>query len=603
MTDTFSSSDSVRSGSVLRHARKATLAGPWKLELGGVLPSVQVCYETYGTLSARRDNAIFICHALSGDSHVGRHSDADDAGWWDLAVGPGKPIDTDKFFVICANVLGGCRGTTGPSDINPATGRPWGAEFPDLTVADMVNVQAALVDELGIDRLLAVIGGSMGGMQVIQWAIAHPHRVAAAVPIATTYRLSAQALAFDVVGRNAIRKDPGFCGGQYYDGPGPVDGLAIARMIGHVTYLSRQSMADKFDGDRNQPRDVEYEFEKEFSVGSYLAYQGGRFVERFDANSYIALSMAMDRYDVIRDFGPLEAAMALARCRWLVVSFTSDWLFPAAQSREIVDAVIAAERPVTYCNVRSDCGHDAFLLAEDLACYGPLMSAFLARTLNGDNDVAEPSAPLPAVRPDRRSIYQHGSRLDYDLIEGLIPPGVGVLDLGCGDGQLLGRLKKRGHKDLLGLELDSDSLAATVARGIDVLQYDLDQGLGMFRDKQFEVVLLSQTLQTVNDPRKVLLELVRVGETGIVSFPNFAHKAAREFFSREGKAPITGAYPFAWYDSPNRHFLSILDFEELCQKLGIRIHRLLALDSASNRQVTEDPNLNADIAIFVISRP
>jgi homoserine O-acetyltransferase len=587
MTDTFSSSDSVRSGATLRHARKITLAGPWKLELGGVLPSVQVCYETYGTLSARRDNAVFICHALSGDSHVARHSEADDAGWWDLAVGPGKAIDTDRFFIICANVLGGCRGTTGPSDINPATGHPWGGEFPEITTADMVNVQAALVDELGIDRLLAVVGGSMGGMQAIQWALAHPHRVAAAVPIATTCRLSAQALAFDVVGRNAIRKDPGFCGGQYYGGPGPADGLAIARMIGHVTYLSRQSMADKFDGDRHQPREVEYEYEKEFSVGSYLAYQGGRFVERFDANSYIALSLAMDRFDVARDFGPLETAFAHARCRWLVVSFTSDWLFPTSQSRQIVDAIIAAERPVTYCNMPSDCGHDAFLLAEDLARYGPLVSAFLARTLNGDNGRA-PAPPQPLARPDRRSIYHHGPRLDYDQIENLIPAGVGVLDLGCGDGQLLGRLKKRGHKDLLGLELDGEALAATVVRGVDVLQYDLDQGLA---------------IQTVNDPPKVLLELVRVGEIGIVSFPNFAHKSVREYFWAHGKAPVTAAFPYSWYDSPNRHFLSIVDFQDLCQKLGIRIHRMVALDSATACQVTEDANLNADMAIFVISRP
>jgi homoserine O-acetyltransferase len=208
MTDTFSSSDSVRSGATLRHARKITLAGPWKLELGGVLPSVQVCYETYGTLSARRDNAVFICHALSGDSHVARHSEADDAGWWDLAVGPGKAIDTDRFFIICANVLGGCRGTTGPSDINPATGHPWGGEFPEITTADMVNVQAALVDELGIDRLLAVVGGSMGGMQAIQWALAHPHRVAAAVPMWSAATPSVRTPAFAAANTTAAPARP-----------------------------------------------------------------------------------------------------------------------------------------------------------------------------------------------------------------------------------------------------------------------------------------------------------------------------------------------------------------------------------------------------------
>ena len=601
MTDAFTSSDSCRGAAALRHARQLTLAGPWRLELGGHLPRVQVCYETFGTLSQRRDNAVFICHALSGDSHVTRHGGDDEPGWWEAAVGPGRPIDTDKYFVICANVLGGCRGTTGPSDINPGTNRPWGADFPPITIGDMVNVQAALVSELGIERLLAVVGGSMGGMQVLQWAIAHPHRVAAAIPIATTYRLNAQALAFDIVGRNAIRKDPGYHDGQYYNGPGPADGLAIARMIGHVTYLSRQSMASKFDADRHAPRDVGYEFEKEFSVGSYLAYQGGRFVERFDANSYIALSMAMDRYDLTRDVGPLPRAMAASRCRWLVLSFTSDWLFPPGHSREMVDAIVAAEKPVTYCNVQSDCGHDAFLLEDDLACYGPLVEAFLARTLNGDSQEGPQPVP-PCVAPGLCSIF-HGRRLDYDLIEGLIPPGVGVLDLGCGDGQLLERLKRRGHRDLLGLELQADALRAAVARGIDVVQYDLDTGLGSFRDRQFEVALLSQTLQTVNNPQKVLLELVRVGEMGIVSFPNFAHREARRYLSEQGRAPVTGAFPCAWYDTPNRHFLSILDFQEFCREHGIRIHRMIALDSATNRQVQDDPNLNADVAIFVISRP
>jgi len=607
MNDTFSSSDSDRGAAPLPHAKYVTFDGPVRLALGGELPGVTVCYETYGELSPARDNAVYVCHALTGDSHVARHHEADAPGWWDLAdfIGPGRCIDTNRYFVICANILGGCRGATGPNSPNPTTGRPYGADFPRITIADMVDVQRMLIDHLGIEKLLAVIGGSMGGMMVLQWAVAYPDRVRAAIPLATTYRLNAQALAFDIVGRNAIRKDPGFRDGQFYDsGPGPVDGLAIARMIGHITYLSRQSMENKFDGDRHSPRDVDYAYEKEFSVGSYLAYQGGKFVERFDANSYIALSLAMDHFDLVRDHGSLESAVRGATCRWLVVSFTSDWLFPASQSREIVDAVIAAEKPVTYCNVASDCGHDAFLLKDNVEVYGGLVEAFLARTLNGEAGLhAEDAAGLlpEPLTPDCRSIFS-GPRLDYNLIEGLIPPGVGVLDLGCGDGELLARLKRRGHKDLLGLELNHLALLAAARRGLDVVQYDLDTGLGCFRDRQFELVLLSLTLQSVRNPREVLLEMLRVGEKGIVSFPNFAYREARRQLCEEGVAPVTGGLPYAWYDSPNLRFLSIKDFWEFCRKFDITVHRMVALDSAANREVNTDVNLNADVAIFVVSR-
>jgi len=604
MSDLYASSDSVRDAGDLPHAKSVTLPGALPLALGGTLPEVTVCYETYGTLSAASDNAVLICHAVSGDSHVARHDESDSAGWWDTVVGPGKAIDTGRYFVICTNLLGGCRGTTGPNSVNPATGKPYGADFPRITVADLVEVQRRLLDELGIEKLLAVMGGSLGGMQAMQWAVAHPDRVRGAIPVATSPRLSAQALAFDIVGRNAIRKDPNFHGGQYYDDEaGPDDGLALARMIGHITYLSRDSMADKFDREREQPREVDYAFEKDYSVGSYLAYQGGRFVERFDANSYITLSMVMDQFDLARDYGSLLAALARARCRWLVISYTSDWLFPPAQSREIVDAIIATERPVSYCNVESTCGHDAFLLEDDLDLYGGLIESFLARTLNGERgSEPEPAAEAPqASTPTPESIF-HGPRLDYQLIEGLIPRGKGVLDLGCGDGELLARLKRRGEKDLLGIELDPQAVLAAVRRGVDVIQVDLDTGLGNFADGQFDVVLLSQTLQTVADPDTVLLEMLRVGEQCIVSFPNFAHKEARRQLCQDGVAPVTGGLPYKWYRSPNRHFLSIRDFQQYCDDFGVTVHRLLALDSATGREVREDANLNADTAIFVISR-
>ncbi len=605
MSDLFESSDSVRSAGELPYAKTITLEEPFDLALGGSLAEVTVCYETYGTLSPARDNAVLVCHAVSGDSHVAQHHADDSPGWWDIAIGPGKAIDTDKYFVICTNLLGGCRGTTGPNSISPATGKPYGADFPRITVADMVGLQRHVVDALGIETLLAVVGASLGGMQVLEWAAAYPDRVRGAIPIATSPRLGAQGLAFDIIGRNAIRKDPNFRGGQYYDdGPGPDDGLALARMIGHITYLSRDSMADKFDPQREQPREVGYAFETDYSVGSYLAYQGGRFVERFDANSYITLSMVMDQFNLTRDYGSLIAAMARARCRWLVISYSSDWLFPPAQSREIVDAIIATERPVSYCSVDSNCGHDAFLLEDSLDLYGRLIEAFLARTLNqeANGESAAPAEPPGGAVPGKGSIF-HGRRVDYERIERLIPPGKGVLDLGCGDGELLARLKRRGERDLLGIELDPDAILAAVRRGVDVIQGDLDAGLGDFSDRQFDIVLLSQTLQSVANPETVLLEMLRVGRQCIVSFPNFAHKEARRQLNEEGVSPVTGPLPYKWYRSPNRHFLSIKDFHQFCEDFGITVHRMVALDSATGEEVQDDANLNADTAIFVISRP
>src|ERR1051325_3572565 len=334
------SSDSARNAKPLRYVQSARLERPLDLELGGRLDEVTVAYETYGRLNAARDNAILVCHAISGDSHVGRHDENDDAGWWDIAVGPGKTIDTDRFFVVCPNLLGGCRGPTGPGCLNPATGKPYGRDFPTITVADMVEVQRRLLEQLGIQQLLAVVGGSLGGHQALFWAARHSERVRGVIALATSARLGSQALAFDVVGRNAILRDPDFHRGQYYDKPrGPEVGLAIARMIGHITYLSPEAMTQKFEADRLQPREVAIEFEKRFSVGSYLGHQGAKFVERFDANSYLTLSMAMDLVDLGKTPEELAAAFRAARCRWLVVSFSSDWLFPPEQSRDVVNAL------------------------------------------------------------------------------------------------------------------------------------------------------------------------------------------------------------------------------------------------------------------------
>ncbi len=589
----------MRHANPLRFAESFTLAGPLQLELGGVLPSVTVAYETYGKLNALRDNAILICHAISGDSHVARHDDTDDAGWWDIVVGPGKAVDTNRFFVICPNLLGGCRGTTGPGSLNPATGKPYGRDFPTITVSDMVEVQWQLLEHLNITQLLAVVGGSIGGHQALTWATRNPARVRGVVALATSARLTSQALAFDVVGRNAILRDPHFHGGWYYDKPrGPGVGLAIARMIGHITYLSREAMKQKFETDRLQPRDVAIEFEKTFSVSSYLGYQGTKFVERFDANSYMALSLAMDLFDLGATPEQLASTLKPATCRWLVLSFSTDWLFPPDQSRALVNALVANNAAVSYCNIHSTCGHDAFLLPDDLAAYGEMIRAFLDKLA----PAPEVAAPVQDEPPGPTSIF-HQRRLDYDRIVELIPPGASVLDLGCGSGRLLARLKKKNHRRLVGVELDEQKILAGLRRGLDVVQADLNEGLRAFDDQQFDCVVLSQTLQAVHDVEGVIADMLRVGRTCIVSFPNLAFHKLRRILAEEGRAPRAyGWLRDRWFNTADIRFLSIADFEEFCREKNIRIQRRIALDTEVGAEVSKDANRNSDLAIFVISR-
>ena len=598
-TTTFESSDSARHARPLRYAQSVTFEQPLELQLGGYLPGVTVAYESYGRLNAARDNAVLVCHAISGDSHVAQHDAQDDPGWWDLVVGPGKVIDTERFFVICPNLLGGCRGTTGPGSLNPVTGRPYGRDFPAITVGDMVEVQRRLVDHLGIEQLRAVAGGSLGGHQALTWATRFPDRVRGVVALATSPRLTSQALAFDVVGRNAILRDPHFHGGQYYDKPnGPAVGLALARMIGHITYLSPQAMTDKFEADRLHPRDVAVQFEKRFSVGSYLGYQGAKFVERFDANSYVTISLAMDLFDLGRTPAELAKTFRPARCRWLVVSFSSDWLFPPDQSRAMVNALAANNAPVTYCNVQSACGHDAFLLPDEIQIYGEMTRAFLDQLGTTGRD----RTAIQEARHGPTSIFQQ-HRLDYDRIVELVPAGATVLDLGCGAGGLLARLREGNHRRLVGVELDERNILACVGRGLDVIQMDVNKELGAFGTGQFDCVILSQTLQAVSDVERVLNEMLRIGRTCIVSIPNFGYHPLTRMLAEEGRAPKSGGVlRYEWYNTPNIRFFTIADFEDYCRAKGIRVHRQIALDTEAGTEVFSEPNRNADLAIFVISR-
>jgi homoserine O-acetyltransferase len=334
------------------------------LESGEELGPITLAYETYGTLNAERSNAILLLHALSGDAHAAGYHTPEDRkpGWWEMMIGPGKAFDTARFFLVCSNVLGGCTGSTGPNSLDPATGAPYAMDFPVITIPDMVNAQRLLMDHLGIPRWLAVTGGSMGGMQALQWAVAYPERVDRCIPIATTHRLSAQSIGFHAVGRAAIMSDPNWQDGHYYGAAVPANGLSVARMIGHITYLSEQSMHEKFGRMLRHADAYTWKFDPEFSVETYLAYQGEAFVKRFDANSYLYITKAMDYFDLGAPFGGLMPAMAQVQARFLVISFSSDWLFPSAQSRELVRALRFGGKDTSFVEIDSPHGHDAFLL-------------------------------------------------------------------------------------------------------------------------------------------------------------------------------------------------------------------------------------------------
>ena len=360
---------------------------PLKLKSGEVLPQYDLVYETYGTLNTDKSNAVLICHALSGNHHVAGKYSADDKypGWWDNLIGPGKPLDTNKFFVIGLNNLGGCHGSSGPSSINPATGKPWGSAFPILTVEDWVNSQARLLDHLGITQLAAVIGGSLGGMQALQWTIAYADRVRHALIIASAPNLTAQNMAFNEVARQAIITDPEFHNGDYYQhGVVPRRGLRIARMLGHITYLSDDVMGEKFG--RKIKDTIKYSFDVEFEMESYLRYQGDKFAGSFDANTYLRMTRALDYYDPALAFdGDLSQALGKTTAEFLVLSFTSDWRFSPARSREIVKALLDNERTVSYAEVTAAHGHDAFLMPDKH--YHAILRSYLSNIQTDSNQI------------------------------------------------------------------------------------------------------------------------------------------------------------------------------------------------------------------------
>ena len=540
--------------------------GGFRLEEGGSLPRVDVAWESCGLVKPENDNVVFICHALTGDAHVaGRYANENESsGWWESIVGPGKAIDTNRYRVICANVLGGCKGTTGPSSVNPATGRPWGSAFPRFTIGDTVEVYRSLLRELGVTHLAGLVGGSFGGIQVCEWLAAHPNEVDKAVMIASGAALNSQALAFDIVGRYAITLDPHWHGGDYYDRPfedRPNVGLAQARQVAHITYLSLDLLNRRFG--RKQQEDwlakgAEWleahaaKFGTTFAIESYLRYQAKKFIARFDANSYLQITHAMDRYDASVKYGSLDEVCRRITAKLLLVSISGDWLFSEEQSRNIAAAMLRQGKDVSYSHLDIKVGHDGFLThTKEL---GKQMGAFFA------------SVPTEVSAEKRQKLAP--------IVE-MIPEGGQVLDIGCGSGSLLTLLREKKVRGT-GIEIDFGKIVDGVRGGLNVLYEDADEGLGLLPDAAYDVAVLSETLQTVKRPREILVKILDKAKEAVVTIPNFASIGIRLHLLLTGRMPVGSELPFEWYDTPNTHFFTFHDFRALCAKEGIEIKTVRA---------------------------
>ena len=560
---------------------------PLPLRSGKLLRDYTLAYETYGTLNADRSNAVLVCHALNASHHVaGTYAgQAKSEGWWDNLIGPGKPLDTDQFFVIGVNNLGSCFGSTGPMQTDATTGAAYGADFPVVTVEDWVDSQARLLDRLGITQLAAVLGGSLGGMQALSWSLQYPQRLRHCVAVATAPNLSAQNIAFNEVARRAIVTDPDFHGGHFYaQGVLPRRGLRVARMIGHITYLSDDAMEAKFGRDMKAAEPAYSTQDVEFEIESYLRHQGDKFSDYFDANTYLLITRALDYFDPARDFGgDLSATFARAVCKFQLVSFSTDWRFSPQRSREIVKALVDNKLDVSYAEIDAPHGHDAFLL-DDARYHGVLRACF-------DNIARDGSQ----VGRQAVSTAASSSSRDIELIAQMVPAGSRVLDLGCGNGELLAHLRQHRQCSGYGVELNDANVLACVKRGVNVIQLNLEDGLATFADQSFDVVLQLDTMQHLRNTERMLNETARVGRTGIVSFPNFAHWPNRLSIAR-GRMPVTKALPYEWYDTPNLRVGTFADFDALARKLGLKI--LDAFGIQNGAPIRSWPNLRASVAVF-----
>ncbi len=535
--------------------------GGFRLTSGKYLKEIQIAYEAFGELAKDGKNAIFVCHTLTGDSHVAGYYGADDAqpGWWDPLIGPGKAIDTNKYYVICPNILGGCKGTTGPLSTDPDTGKPYGAEFPLIEMSDVIRVQKLFLDQLGIPELYGVVGGSLGGMQALGWALQYPAYVKRCICIAAGASLSPQALAFDIIARQEIENDPHFNTGKYHEQKQiPERGLSIARQIGHVTYLSSRSMAMKFGrGEWPVKKNMKRgKFGTHFQVESYLHHQGEKFVKRFDANSYLYLTRLMDTFDLAKGKESLAQALEKVESRFLVVSISTDWLFPSKQQQELVSALMENRKQVSYFMLDSPYGHDAFLIEYDGLGRG--VDAFL----NG-------------ACPEKADLK--GTRRDVDEVSRMIGKGDYVLDVGSGDGAFSASLKKTKKITSVCLDVDFDAVVACMSKGLSALQLDADTGLEMIGDKAFDCVLLNQTIQQLNSALTTMKHMLRVAPVAVIGFPNFAYYKYRISVGLKGRLPVSKTLPYEWYETPNIHVVTLKDFRSLCRNNGYTIEDIVFL--------------------------
>ena len=552
--------------------------GGFALERGGRLPAVTVAYEICGRVTKEMDNVVFICHALTGDAHVaGTRPGAEEPdGWWEGMVGSGRGIDTDRYCVICANILGGCRGTTGPSTVNPATGRPYGSDFPEMTVRDIVRVHLLLLEQLGVRKVFAAVGGSFGGMQVLDWAVEAPDTLENAIVIATAPALSTQALAFDIIGRRAITRDPSWQHGNYYaSAEAPDSGLAQARRIAHITYLSDGLMADKFGRERRPEwlaagdeflERARRDFRTTFQIESYLDHQAQTFVRRFDANSYLHITRAMDEFDLAERHSSLRQAFSRIKANVFIASLSGDWLFTPEQSEKMAQTLLELRRPVTYFNLEAPAGHDAFLTHIDQL--SPVIRAFLA---NG----------RPADRPPDE--LEPAKEKAYAAIAEMVPRDSRVLDIGCARGRLLRLLREKRGVDAIGIDIDFAPVLEALGRGNNVILDDMRAGKGsadaenffLVPDDSFDTVVLSETLQVMRRPLQVLREGLRIARSVIVTFPNFGYVTTRSQLFFRGRMPVDEHLPLPWYDTPNIHLFTLRDFIDLCKANGFAVRKVV----------------------------
>ena len=568
-----------------------------KLTNGQILHSYQLKYECYGELNEKKDNAIYICHALTGDHHVAGVYNQEDSkpGWWNHVVGPGKPIDTDQFYVISSNCLGGCRGSTGPSSALPDGNETYGASFPEISILDMTHAQKELIDSFGIKTLFAVVGGSMGGMQALQWIVEYPGFARNAIIIAATAQHSVQTIAFNEAGRSSIRGDLSWSKGNYKKGHGPVKGLSVARMMAHITYLSDIGMEEKFGGD--QRLDPHKNFE--FSVQGYLDHQGKKFVDRFDANSYLRLTEALDRFDLVGHQG-LETSLAEVKTRTLVIAFSSDWLYSPRQNKQIVDALIKCGKDASYLEINDSHGHDSFLINSHT--FLNALRGFLQPHSPKANELSESDGFRKL-----RNRYEVKKEADFRAIDEWVSEKEKVLDLGCGRGLLLEHLRETKKVNGFGVDWELSKAISCVSRKVPIYQEEILTALSKLNDDSYDWVIFSRMVESLPEPGKILQQALRVGRKVAVSFVNYGYWRNRLNFLLHGSRISNEVYPHLWESSNLSNHFSIREFEDFCLRLkhdgiNVRLGRKVFYrgDWVKNCKIL--PNLRAGMAIYEIEK-